>query len=124
MRQRIRGFLVVFLLMFSGKIIAQETFPGKGIFILPQPPGFQQYAMPFTSRFSQQKSTPSTGYTSIKMPAKHKLPPSSFYPAHLGFFCKKELQIEKVLAIPLKFRLGSLEYVNWMERKPNAIQQR
>ena len=40
MRQRIRGFLVVFLLMFSGKIIAQETFPGKGIFILPQPPDF------------------------------------------------------------------------------------
>lgn len=46
--------------------------------------------------------------------------PTNFYSSHLGFFCKKELQIESSIKLPFKFRLGSVAYNDWMEGKPNT----
>lgn len=42
---------------------------------------------------------------------------STFYANNVGFFCKKELQMEKVTGLPLKFRLGSVSYTDKMEGK-------
>ena len=42
------------------------------------------------------------------------------YTRNFGFFCKKELQFEKATKIPFKFRLGSVQYCDWMEGKRNA----
>ncbi|HEV7780332.1 MAG TPA: hypothetical protein VGO58_03650 [Chitinophagaceae bacterium] len=48
------------------------------------------------------------------------MPAASYYPMSLGFICTKELQLDRITPIPFRFRLGSLEYVNWLEQKPNA----
>jgi len=43
-----------------------------------------------------------------------------FYVNNLGFFCKQELKFQAVTKIPLKFRIGSVQYCDRMEGKINA----
>ena len=45
---------------------------------------------------------------------------ANHYTQGFGFFCKKELQFEKATKVPFKFRLGTVQYCDWMEGKPNA----
>ena len=40
-----------------------------------------------------------------------------FYAAHLGFFCKQEIKMEKITKIPLRFRLGSIGECDRLEGK-------
>lgn len=49
--------------------------------------------------------------------------PVDYYASNLGFFCKKELQLEKIIALPLKFRLGSVQQCDRLEGKITAINQ-
>ncbi len=50
-----------------------------------------------------------------------KIISSDYYIQNLAFFCKKELQLEKVTKVLFRFRLGSIDYVDHLEGKPNAI---
>lgn len=44
----------------------------------------------------------------------------NFYVKNLGFFCRQELKLEAVTKIPFRFRIGSVNYCDWMEGKKNA----
>lgn len=42
------------------------------------------------------------------------------YTQHLPFFCKEEWKLEQKTKLPLKFRLGSVSYVDRLEGKQSA----
>ncbi|HEY1021759.1 MAG TPA: hypothetical protein VGE06_05575 [Flavisolibacter sp.] len=46
--------------------------------------------------------------------------PQNFYNKGLSFFCQKELQLQKLTSLPVFIRLGSKDYVDYLEQKPNA----
>ncbi|NJL74194.1 MAG: hypothetical protein HC892_03275 [Saprospiraceae bacterium] len=63
-------------------------------------------------------SIPSSNYQSsiTKSPNAH-LELSKDYYQHLGFFCKIEIQMERQAKMPVRFRLGEVDYVNRLEGK-------
>jgi len=52
--------------------------------------------------------------------APYRVISADFYSRNFGFFCKKELAFEKKTKIPLRFRLGSIRYTDYLEGKPNS----
>ena len=120
MVQRLCGFLVVFLLMFQGDILGQVSIKkiaiSKEKFVLGSKK-FKQSDNVFNC-LVERPIQYSQKFSLREFASKWR------YDDHLGFFCKKELQLDKITTVPIRFRLGSLDYVNWMEGKPNVIKPR
>jgi len=115
--QRAYQILVVFLLILPASIFAQQQMPlsaQKIPHILRAPRNFNGNKI----------------YTGVStgIPEPGSLAPFPFSIAHINagfaiqslpFFCKKEFLFEKHTSVPLRVRLGSLEYVNKLEGKEN-----
>jgi len=71
----------------------------------------------FTTFLKKSPAIPALPAISAVLPIVN----SNFYTQNFGFFCKKELQLEKLTKVPFKFRLGSVQQCDWMEGKPNAL---
>ncbi|HWR32865.1 MAG TPA: hypothetical protein VN451_05045 [Chitinophagaceae bacterium] len=137
--QRFISFLVVWLLMFNGKIFAQIN-PWDYHY---GPPDQHKIIQENIKRINAEKHTifqiKADNYAFILW--KHEditrpgcfggtqsvgeiIKPTTYIKDGIGWFCKKELQLDKITHLPVRFRLGSLDYVNWMEQKPNAVKLR
>jgi hypothetical protein len=62
-------------------------------------------------------------FDSAKKEFSLRVLPQNFYNQHLSFFCKKEVQLQKLTSLALVIRAGSKEYVDYLEKKPNAVWQ-
>lgn len=120
MAERAIEFVVVFILFFNGEIFSQKKVQKinfqennnpliRGVIVNKERPNFLQK----TPAVFFEKNINNQPFSSIL--------PGRFYFNCLGFFCRKEIQIEKVTTLPFRFRLGSLAYVNYLEQKPNSF---
>jgi hypothetical protein len=116
-------FVVVLIFLFNGEIFAQE----KNVENFPE----IRTILPLKDHFSQEKKR---NIRALLKQDQSVFSNSTFFsgrPLFLlkpnipqTFFCKKEWEFEKATSIPLRFRLGSLEYTDYLEKKPNAILSR
>ena len=118
--QRIK-FILVVLLTLNGKIFSQQHLTdsshlfykaGNIIHTLNTDRNFYQvFPMPNIVKKNYNGNTQHTLFSKITLISP------DFYQCNLGFFCRKEIQLEKKTSVPFRFRLGSLDYVNKLEGK-------
>ena len=122
--QRKKMFLVVCIsALLTGGVRGQNFLPEKAklipvhlewkreISLFPTLPGWEISGRGKTgwSGSLSAKGTPFWGLSAV-IPADRVV-------THFGFFCKRELELEKTIRLPLRFRLGSLDYCNKLEGK-------
>jgi hypothetical protein len=127
MPQRVFSFVVVLVLFFTGEIFSQKNPPGnKTVANYNSLTDFANVSLISWNKergMVTEKIKPAlvTNKFRLSLFALPQPVSRSFYFNCLGFFCKKELQVEKITSVPFRFRLGSLDYVNYLEQKPNAL---
>ncbi len=123
MSERRFYFVVVLIFLFNGEIFSQE----KNVENFPE----FKTNLPFKSPFNQEKKLRviaflKEGERMLASPAFITARPLFLLEPNIPqtFFCRKEWEFEKATSIPLRFRLGSLEYTDYLEQKPNAVLRR
>ena len=102
-----RVFLVVFLFFVGSlSLYSQDQFKLNN----------DKYQINFKFMDSQFeiRALYDTKSMSLVFKKKNTIPPNFMY-SRLGFFCKAEHKIQKKTLIPIKIRLGTLDYVNLLE---------
>jgi hypothetical protein len=122
--QRKKTFLVVCFSILTGSVWAQT-----GVAVLLKNRGLTRQLplnrevsllhLGFNTYSEMEFEGKNRGYVfRIPVNVQYESYGDGYYIGNLGFFCRKELQIEKTSHLPLRFRLGSLQEVNRLEGKP------
>ena len=121
--QRVYQILVVFMLILPARIFSQQQMP---LFAQKIP----HINLPGNCKANKNYNNSYTNYPFINnevaraitlspFPFRMEVIKTNFTTPNLPFFCKKEFQFEKSTSVPLRLRLGSLDYVNKLEGKEN-----
>ena len=114
MRQRFYKIIVVIFLALGNRAFAQQ----EGLVITRKTGASHQYtagqSAPWSNHFLPNNSLKTD---TVSWLPKASLIQSNYYTTHFAFFCKQEWLFEKYTAVPLRFRLGSLDYTNKLEGK-------
>lgn len=126
MSQRVFSFIVVLLIFFNGEIFAQKLLRDDSLNAPFWGHSYYYHNTVKTNVYSYLTKQPGTEAQIVRqMNFTLKNPVSmNFYSQHISFFCHQELKLEKITSVPFRFRLGSLDYVNYLEQKPNAVKPR
>lgn len=131
MPERFFFLVVVLIFLFSSKSSAQVIFVEKNFKntsiwsfdrIFKRQIGILKFSKNFQDTLVNPKTTDKLNLlTNSRYSLQMPLLLNNFDAQKLSFFCQKEWEFEKATSIPLRFRLGSLEYTNYLEQKPNAL---
>jgi len=121
--QRVYQFLVVLLLILPARIFSQQQMP---LFAQKTPHIYSEENLKAPKNHNNSYSV--SAFVDTKAPRPFTLDPlpikmevinANLTIQNLPFFCKKEFIFEKNTSVPLRVRLGSLDYVNKLEGKEN-----
>jgi len=119
--QRVYQILVVFMLILPTSIFSQQQMP-----LSAQKTPHIHLEENLKAQRIQNKSYSFSAFVDTKAlrpftlnPLPIKMEVINLIIQNLPFFCKKEFIFEKNTSVPLRVRLGSLDYVNRLEGKEN-----
>ena len=105
-------FKLIFIYIFFQSIISEAQVTDyqllKNQFNYEEEFTFDEIQLPNINIFNQQETT---------LIANNPVPKVYNY-EHLAFFCKLEVKIESVTKLPIRFRLGDVQYIEKLEGKP------
>lgn len=104
---------ILFLLPLAGQELPPVGYPVPGL----KKRSFRQSQRAFVPHFSLYRFIRAQDYMKESRFQLLPMPTGKNYVQQLGFFCRKELELDKRIALPIRFRLGSKEYVDRMEGK-------
>ena len=114
MRQRFYKIIVVAFLALGNQALAQEE-----PLVITRDTGAQHQSPTRQSASWPPHFRPNNFLKkdSVSLLKKSLIIQSNHYTSNFAFFCKQEWMFEKNTSVPLRFRLGSLNYVDGLEGK-------